>query len=239
MEKKIALVTGGNGGIGEAVIRELSKTGEWKIIAPVRKYEETKILFAGLVDVEVLQVSDLGDQDVVNAMFRNFRDKNIMFNSIILTAGAFGWDNDKRKGAEMKSAEQVKADLYHANVKTKLTIWKALGEIYGDHLANTMMGVVSSQAAQFKEDDPLRLNLTTGFKEEGYVLSMKEVSDETTSMIESGLYKNIFLYEAPLIDTLMAQREFTLETVGVEIDWNTVMKPKEAGAILLAGTGLI
>ena len=67
-EKKIALVTGGTGGIGEAVIRELRDTEMYRIIVPVRRYDDAKKIYEGLPDVEIVQIADLSDQKLVNEM---------------------------------------------------------------------------------------------------------------------------------------------------------------------------
>ncbi len=242
-EKKIALVTGGTGGIGEAVIRELVETEKWRIITPVRKYDDARKKYEGLADVEIVQIADLGNQKLVNEMMKGFQEKGIGFDALLQTAGSFEWDNDKRKmnqpGVIMKSAEQVESDLNHANFRTKETIWIASLEYFKDSLKNISIGVVGSHAATFAEDNPLRINVETGYKQEGYVLSMQLVSSNTKRLAEENIYKNVYLYEAPLIDTPMAHREFTKETVGKDPDWRFVKSPKQAAHELLVGTGLL
>jgi nucleoside-diphosphate-sugar epimerase len=237
-EMKIAFVTGGTGGIGEAVIRELADTGKWRIVTAVRRHDDAKKMYEGL-PVDVVQIADLGDQKLVNGMVKGFREKEIIFDAVLLTAGSFEWDNDMRQGEKMKSADQVAKDLYHANFLTKETIWNAFDEYYKDILKNIKTGIVGSHAATFAPENPLRVNAETGYKQEGYFFSMEPVSVNTKWLAEKNIYKNVFLYEAPLIDTPMARRQFTKETVGKDPDWRFVTSPKQAGHTLLAGTGLL
>jgi NAD(P)-dependent dehydrogenase (short-subunit alcohol dehydrogenase family) len=234
---KTAFVTGATGGIGEAVVRRFVSLG-YRVIAPVRKLEEAKSKYEGM-PVDLFLCADLGDQGLVNELFTTLKIQNVSLDVVALTAGAFAWDNDKRKGDKMKSVEQVAKDLYHANVATKDTIVTALVDFYKESLSSIDLVVVSSQAATFSENDPKRLNEKTGFKEEGYIHSMQIVSGTAKSLKQRNIFKSVFLYEPGLIDTPLAREAFSLETIGEELDWEVIMKPDEAATTMLTEAGLI
>lgn len=231
---KTAFLTGGSGGIGQCVAEELLQDN-WQVIMAVRKYDEMVKKYAGR-NVEVIACADLGNFELVNGIFRDLRTRNVVIDELYLTAGAFEWDNDMRLGDKMKPAEQVARELLHANLTTKETVWIALQEHYKDSLKAMLMGVVGSHAATFAEDDFRRINVETGFKEEGYILSMVPVSTTTRRLLP--LFKGGYLYEAPLIDTEMARKQFNKTTIGHDPDWATVLKPRDAAKFLIQNTRL-
>jgi glucose 1-dehydrogenase len=88
LQKKVAIVTGGNSGIGQAIVLELAKQGASVVIDYVSHSEATSALekqIAGLgeralgVDADVSKVADL--QTLIDAAVKKFGHVDVMVNN--------------------------------------------------------------------------------------------------------------------------------------------------------------
>ncbi len=231
MTNKHVVVTGANGGIGEAYVRQFYEAG-YDVDAPVRKIDAAQELFK-TIKVHLDFCADLSIQKHVDLYFENLASRGIVPSIIPLTAGTFAWDNDKRPDKQLKNKDgipftvrEIAEFLYKMNVDTKSTVINSLISIYPKDLKQIKIIWTSSQAANFKDFDPKRLNEKTGYKEEGYIASMLASSDCARALKKRDIFGDIILDEPGLINTIMAQESFTLETIGEIIEWDTIPTPE-------------
>ena len=107
LKNKIAIVTGGSGGIGKAVVQSLAKAG-CRVIAVSRSRQELKVIKENLqkeglrVEIKKADVSNYAQvQKVVSAVIKKFHTVDILVNA----AGVYGpiglfRDNDIKKWSE-------------------------------------------------------------------------------------------------------------------------------------------
>ena len=81
IQGKTVLVSGANGGIGEALVRELLKRGAAKIYAAVRKVESAKALTQLDAEKVVPVQLDITDEASITAAAAHCRDIDLLFNN--------------------------------------------------------------------------------------------------------------------------------------------------------------
>jgi NAD(P)-dependent dehydrogenase (short-subunit alcohol dehydrogenase family) len=227
MEKqKIALVTGVTGGIGGAFAKFLIGLG-YLIFAPVRNEAKALEIFGDNPSV-TFEECDLENDEAVLKYIQNVAKEGIVFDLVILAAGQFKWDNEFI-GADMEEKEKnAKDELTKANLLTKATFIYALQTVYNDRLHETEIWLISSQAADFAENDPKRLNVETGYKQEGYIYNMYKIAYELgPKLTEQGMYKRVVVLKPDLIDTPGARKEFSKKTIGFDPDWPNIQSSDE------------
>lgn len=233
----IDIVVGATGGIGEEFTKILAREAVRPVICLVRRLEDARKLFADFPTVEPVYCADLTDQEVVDACISDLASKGYVPVRVFLAAGSFKWDNDSRK-QNYPSVAEIADMLDKANFMTKDTVQKALKKVFPTDIKGMTVLFLGSQAANFAEDDERRVNRTTGFKEEGYVISMQKVARLAHTLQEQvgkeDGFGRVILEEPGLIDTPMAREEFTPETIGNQIDWSTVVSPENYAKLVFA-----
>lgn len=220
MQHNTVFVSGGTGGIGGAAVHDYVRRG-WRVIAPVRdlqKPEAQALTTLPLVDVFRCNVEDSRE---VSQLIQSLKNDRIILNELFLAAGTFLWD-DGFPGP-LKTAEEVETLLLRANLETKTNVIAALDRFYPDEVSDLTIHLMSSHAANFPPDHPFR---NGPYREEKYVFSMAKVSGLGHQLRISGRYKEVITYEPGLINTLMAQKAFTVERVGL-IDWDVIPTPEQ------------
>lgn len=223
MENKNVFITGATSGLGEAAVQIYKENGyDVYVTARSAKYEEAKEKL-GALGIHVYRCDDLGNQEMVSQLFKELAGEGVVFSKAILAAGAFAWDNDTREGKPKKTVEQVAAELRHANFETKKSVIHAMRTTYSQSDLRSMeLLQIASSAADFGPNDPKRLNISTGFKQEGYITSMKLVDAFGHDLDAQGIFKRALVDKPPLTDTPLAHEAFCVETIGEEINWRNI-----------------
>lgn len=226
-KQKIALVTGGTGGIGGEFVRFLVGLGYF-VFTPVRARSEQNAFDLWGDNMHVtFEVCDLESEEGVFKYIEKMAKEGITFDLVVLAAGRFKWDNEFEGVTEKERQKNSISALNKDNFLTKVTVIHALKKVYEEKLKNTDIWIVSSQAAKFEEDNPLRLNEETGYTQEGYFFSMESTSSFAKRSAIVGLFNRVVLLEPDLIDTPGARKEFNKKTIGHDPDWDKIQKPKE------------
>lgn len=240
METKKVLVGGATGSAGFAIAQECLKQG-FEVYALVRDIKRAEEMFMvdGKRDLRVYLYDgfDLEDSESVNQFISTMSSVDVYFDAVVLAAGSFEWDNDKRI-ENPKTAEQVANDLMNANFKTKVAVIKSLKKLPKSSNKKTKVGLVGSHAANFSEDDPKRLNVKTGYKEEGYIASMKAVAKLARDLQEEGIFDEIYLFEPGLINSPLAHKQFNEITIGENPPWDEIQTPEDFAYEVITTMGL-
>lgn len=217
---KNMILTGGSGGIGGAVAK-LFLDHSWHIHLLLRSFESPFIQdFMKLPNVSVYK-SDPENSELTLSTIQSLKNDGIIPDFVFHSAGTFLWDDGFPK--QKRPYLEVRDILLRANVQTKASPVKAIESVYKDSLSNIEQAFVGSHAANFAQDGPER---TGKYREEAYVESMAIVQNMAKVLLDSGKYKNIFLFEPGLVNTGLNEA-FTKERVGYEIDWTTVPTAKK------------
>lgn len=143
---KIAIVTGGNTGIGLETTRTLAAAGA-SVIVPARDIEKAKRNLEGLGNVE-LEAMDLMRPDSIDAFAKKFIASGRPLHLLINNAGIM-WVPLRR---DNRGIESQLATNYLAQFQLTARLWPALEKANGARVVN-----VSSQGHQFAPfnfDDP-------------------------------------------------------------------------------------
>lgn len=240
METKKVLVGGATGSAGYAIAQEFLKQG-FEVYAMVRDIKRAEEMFMvdGKRDLRVYLYDgfDLEDSESVNQFISTMPAIDIYFDEVVLAAGSFEWDNDKRI-ENPKSKEQVAIDLKNSNFQTKVAVVDSLKKLPKNLNKKTKIGLVGSHAANFAEDDPRRLNLKTGYKEEGYIASMKAVAKLARDLQEEGIFEEVYLFEPGLINNPLAHKQFNEITIGENPPWDEIQTPEDFAYEVITTMGL-
>ncbi|MDJ1482239.1 SDR family NAD(P)-dependent oxidoreductase [Cytophagaceae bacterium YF14B1] len=147
---KIAIVTGGNTGIGLETTRTLAAAGA-TVIVPARDIEKAKRNLEGVDNVE-LEPMDLMNPDSIDAFAKKFIDSGRPLHLLINNAGIM-WVPLRR---DNRGIESQLATNYLAQFQLTARLWPALKKANGARVVN-----VSSQGHQFAPfnfDDPNFIN---------------------------------------------------------------------------------
>lgn len=143
---KIAIVTGGNTGIGLETVKSLSKAGA-TIIVPARDVEKAKKNLQGLANVEIEEM-DLANPDSIDAFAEKFLSSNRPLHLLINNAGIMFVPLRRNS----KGYESQLAINYLSVFQLTARLWVALKKANNARVIN-----VSSQGhhfAAFDFDDP-------------------------------------------------------------------------------------
>lgn len=147
---KIAIVTGGNTGIGLETTKTLSAAGA-TVIVPARDIEKAKKNLSGFINVE-LAAMDLMDPNSIDSFAENFLASGRPLHLLINNAGIM-WVPLRK---DNRGIESQLATNYLAHFQLTGRLWPALKKANGARVVN-----VSShghQFAPFNFDDPNFLN---------------------------------------------------------------------------------
>lgn len=143
---KIAIVTGGNTGIGLETVKTLANTGA-TVIVPARNIEKAKKNLQGIDNVEIEEM-DLIDPDSIDTFAEKFLASGRPLHLLINNAGIM-WVPLRRDNRGIESQLAVN---YLAQFQLTVKLWTALKKANGARIVN-----VSSQGHQFAPfyfDDP-------------------------------------------------------------------------------------
>ncbi|PZU84442.1 MAG: oxidoreductase [Chryseobacterium sp.] len=150
LEGKIAIVTGGNSGIGLETVKTLSKAGA-TVIVPARDIEKAKRNLAGIANVE-LQELDLVNPDSIDKFAEKFLESGRPLHLLINNAGIM-WVPLRRDHRGFESQLAVN-HLAHFQLTERL--WPALKQANGARVVNVSSG--GHQFSDFNFEDPNFLN---------------------------------------------------------------------------------
>lgn len=143
---KIAIVTGGNAGIGLETVKVLAAAGA-TVIVPARDIKKAKNNLQGVTNVE-LEEMDLADPDSINAFAQKFIDSGRPLHLLINNAGIM-WVPLRR---DIRGIESQLAVNYLGQFQLTAAFWPALKSANGARVVN-----VSSHGhhfAPFHFEDP-------------------------------------------------------------------------------------
>lgn len=201
MNKKIALITGGTGGIGGACVRYLSKKG-WIVYVPVRSMNENAKKLERLPGV-IVTIVDQDSVEAVRLYIRSLYEEGVIPTLIILAAGGWGPNREfydhQFPGATIKEQQrQAIAGHTASSVTTKETVLKSLVWVYSDEEVKTMTLVaIGSHAAAFSNEEALH------YEEVGYVEAMRLL--EVLIRKFAGFFKHAFVDRAGLVRTTLTK----------------------------------
>ncbi len=219
-QQKFALVTGASSGIGKAIAIALAKEGYYVFLGGrnVERLQESLEAIGGENHGEYF-TGDLTDPIALSKINDTVTAKTNTLHVLVNAAGMFRWD-DSFGGGDGEAIDR----LSDVNFNTKVALWNALKPLVISAGQDGVVINISSQAANFTKDDPRRKN------EEGYVTSMRMVSDWSAGPLTEEVKKagtHIILLEPGLIDTPLARKNFTAETIGEDPDWAQVPTPEQ------------
>jgi len=143
---KIAIVTGGNTGIGLETVKTLSKAGA-AVIVPARDIEKAKRNLAGIAHVE-LENLDLANPDSIDAFAEKFLASGRPLHLLINNAGIM-WVPLRR---DYRGFESQLAVNYLAHFQLTARLWPALKKANGARVVNVSSG--GHQFSDFDFEDP-------------------------------------------------------------------------------------
>lgn len=146
LEGKIAIVTGGNTGIGLETVKTLSKAGA-TVIVPARNLEKAKRNLAGIARVE-LEELDLANPGSVDAFAEKFLASGRPLHLLINNAGIM-WVPLRR---DDRGFESQLAINYLAHFQLTARLWSALKKANGARVVNVSSG--GHQFSDFDFEDP-------------------------------------------------------------------------------------
>lgn len=147
---KIAIVTGGNTGIGLETVKTLSKAGA-RIIVPARDTEKAKRNLDGISNVE-LEAMDLMDPHSIDAFAEKFLASGRPLHLLINNAGIM-WVPLRR---DSRGHESQLTTNYLAVFQLTARLWPALKKAGGARVVNVSSG--GHQFSDFDFEDPNFLN---------------------------------------------------------------------------------
>ncbi len=150
LERKIAIVTGGNTGIGLETVKTLSKAGAI-VIVPARDIEKAKRNLAGIPNVE-LEELDLANPDSIDKFAEKFLKSGRPLHLLINNAGIM-WVPLRRNSRGFESQLAVN---YLAHFQLTARLWFALKKANGARVVNVSSG--GHQFSDFNFEDPNFLN---------------------------------------------------------------------------------
>jgi len=143
---KIAMVTGGNTGIGLETTKVLASAGA-TVIVPARDIEKAKSNLNGIANVE-LEKLDLMDPDSIDGFANRFLDSERSLHFLINNAGIM-WVPLRR---DKRRIESQLATNYLAQFQLTARLWPALKNARGARVIN--VSSEGHQFAPFNFDDP-------------------------------------------------------------------------------------
>ncbi|WP_026703987.1 SDR family NAD(P)-dependent oxidoreductase [Flavobacterium soli] len=143
---KIAIVTGGNSGIGLETVKTLSKAGA-TVIVPARDIEKAKRNLDGIINVEIEEM-DLMHPDSIDAFAENFLASGRPLHLLINNAGIM-WVPLRR---DNRGYESQLATNYLALFQLTARLWSALKKADGARVVNVSSG--GHQFSDFDFEDP-------------------------------------------------------------------------------------
>jgi NAD(P)-dependent dehydrogenase (short-subunit alcohol dehydrogenase family) len=143
---KIAIVTGGNTGIGLETVKTLSKAGA-TVIVPARDIEKAKRNLAGITHVE-LEELDLANPGSIDAFAEKFLASGRPLHLLINNAGIM-WVPLRR---DRRGFESQLAINYLAHFQLTARLWTALKKADGARVVNVSSG--GHQFSEFDFEDP-------------------------------------------------------------------------------------
>jgi len=146
LEGKIAMVTGGNTGIGLETVKTLSKAGA-TVIVPARDIEKAKRNLTGIPNVE-LEELDLANPDSIDKFAEKFLESGRSLHLLINNAGIM-WVPLRRYSRGFESQLAVN---YLAHFQLTARLWPALKKANGARIVNVSSG--GHQFSDFNFDDP-------------------------------------------------------------------------------------
>jgi NAD(P)-dependent dehydrogenase (short-subunit alcohol dehydrogenase family) len=146
LEGKIAIVTGGNTGIGLETVKTLSKAGA-TVIVPARDTEKAKRNLAGIANVE-LEELDLSNPDSIDKFAEKFLESGRQLHLLINNAGIM-WVPLRRDNRGFESQLAVN---YLAHFQLTARLWSALKQANGARVVNVSSG--GHQFSDFNFEDP-------------------------------------------------------------------------------------
>ncbi|WP_374445107.1 SDR family NAD(P)-dependent oxidoreductase [Epilithonimonas sp.] len=150
LEGKIAIVTGGNSGIGLETVKTLAKAGA-TVIVPARDIEKAKRNLAGIPNVE-LEELDLVNPDSIDKFAERFLKSERPLHLLINNAGIM-WVPLRR---DSRGIESQLAVNYLAHFQLTARLWSALKKANGARVVNVSSG--GHQFSDFNFEDPNFLN---------------------------------------------------------------------------------
>ena len=150
LEGKIAIVTGGNTGIGLETVKTLSKAGA-TVIVPARDIKKAKRNLAGIPNVE-LEELDLANPDSIDKFAAKFLKSGKPLHLLINNAGIM-WVPLRRDNRGFESQLAVN---YLAHFQLTARLWPALKKANGARVVNVSSG--GHQFSDFNFEDPNFLN---------------------------------------------------------------------------------
>ena len=146
LKGKIAIVTGGNTGIGLETVKALSKAGA-TIIVPARDVEKAKQNLKGISNVEIEEL-DLMDPDSIDAFAKKFLASGRSLDLLINNAGIMFVPLRR----DAKGNESQLAVNYLAVFQLTARLWEALKKARGTRVIN--VSSLGHHFAPFNFDDP-------------------------------------------------------------------------------------
>lgn len=143
---KIAIVTGGNSGIGLETVKTLSKAGAM-VIVPARDIEKAKRNLDGIINVEIEEM-DLMHPDSIDAFATTFLASGRPLHLLINNAGIM-WVPLRR---DNRGYESQLATNYLALFQLTARLWSALKKADGARVVNVSSG--GHQFSDFDFEDP-------------------------------------------------------------------------------------
>lgn len=147
---KIAIVTGGNTGIGLETVKTLSKAGA-TVIVPARDIEKAKRNLAAIPNIE-LEELDLANPDSIDAFAEKFLASERSLHLLINNAGIM-WVPLRR---DSRGFESQLAVNYLAHFQLTARLWPALKKANEARVVNVSSG--GHQFSDFNFEDPNFLN---------------------------------------------------------------------------------
>ncbi|MBN9338122.1 MAG: SDR family NAD(P)-dependent oxidoreductase [Chryseobacterium sp.] len=146
LEGKIAIVTGGNSGIGLETVKTLAKAGA-KVIVPARDIEKAKRNLDGIPNVE-LEELDLANPNSIDTFAEKFLKSERPLHLLINNAGIM-WVPLRR---DSRGFESQLAVNYLAHFQLTARLWSALKKANGARVVNVSSG--GHQFSDFNFEDP-------------------------------------------------------------------------------------
>lgn len=146
LEGKIAIVTGGNSGIGLETVKTLAKAGA-KVIVPARDIEKAKRNLDGIPNVE-LEELDLANPNSIDTFAEKFLKSERPLHLLVNNAGIM-WVPLRR---DSRGFESQLAVNYLAHFQLTARLWSALKKANGARVVNVSSG--GHQFSDFNFEDP-------------------------------------------------------------------------------------
>jgi NAD(P)-dependent dehydrogenase (short-subunit alcohol dehydrogenase family) len=146
LKGKIAIVTGGNTGIGLETVKTLSKAGA-TVIVPARNIEKAKKNLQGITNVEIEEM-DLIDPDSIDAFAKKFLASGRPLHLLINNAGIMFVPLRR----DSRGIESQLATNYLAVFQLTARLWEALKKANGARVIN--VSSLGHHFASLNFDDP-------------------------------------------------------------------------------------